>query len=161
MSLKRRQLQDEAAKLASQIEELRAIAPKDDAEAATIAERIDDAAKRAEQIEPELARESALDARLRSLRSTVTDACEHRDALVQKEAPTVERAEAAAVAGFGSRKEAREVGLALRGLMRGETRAMGETSTAYDAKGSEYVVVQLYNAVINILKYQSVAFQVA
>jgi HK97 family phage major capsid protein len=161
MSLKRRQLQDEAAKLASQIEELRAVAPKDDAEAATIAERIDDAAKRAEQIEPELARESALDARLRSLRSTVTDACEHRDALVAKETPTVERAEAAAIHGFGSRKEAREVGLALRSLMRGETRAMGETSTTYDLKGSEYVVTQLYNAVINILQYQSIAFQVA
>ena len=159
MSLKKRSLQDEAAKLANQIEELRAVAPKDDAEAATIAERIDDAAKRAEQIEPELARESALDSRLKSLRSTVTDACEHRDALVKHEAPTVDRAEAAAIHGFGSRKEAREVGVALRGLMRGEHRAMGETS-AYDAKGSEYVVTQLYNAVVNILKYQSVAFQV-
>jgi HK97 family phage major capsid protein len=158
MSLKRRQLQDEAAKLANQIEELRAVAPKDDAEAATIAERIDDAAKRAEQIEPELARESALDARLRSLRTTVTDACEHRDALVAKEAPTVDRAESAAIHGFGSRREAREVGVALRGLMRGETRAMGDASTG---AGAEYVVTQLYNAVINILKYQSVAFQVA
>ena len=160
MSLKKRSLQDEAAKLANQIEELRAIAPKDDAEAATIAERIDDAAKRAEQIEPELARESALDSRLKSLRSTVTDACEHRDALVAKEAPTVDRAEAAAIHGFGSRKEAREVGMALRGLMRGEHRAMGETSSAHDGKGSEYVVGQLYNAVVKILKYQSVAFQV-
>jgi HK97 family phage major capsid protein len=158
MSLQRRKLQDEAAQLANQIEELRALAPKDDAEAATIAERIDTAAKRAEQIEPELSREAALDARLKSLRATVTDACEHRDALVAKETPTVERAEAAAVHGFGSRKEAREVGVALRGLMRGETRAMGDASTG---AGAEYVVTQLYNAVINILKYQSVAFQVA
>lgn len=160
MSQKRRLLQDEAAKLANTIEELRAIAPKDDAEAATIAERIDDAAKRAGEIEPELSREASLDARLKSLRSTVVDACEHRDALQAKEAPTVDRAEAAAVHGFGSRKEAREVGLALRGLMRGESRAMGETSTAHDGKGSEYVVAQLYNAVVNILQYQSVAFQV-
>ena len=160
MSQKRRLLQDEAAKLANTIEELRAIAPKDDAEAATIAERIDDAAKRAGEIEPELAREASLDARLKSLRSTVVDACEHRDALQAKEAPTVDRAEAAAIHGYGSRKEAREVGLALRSLMRGESRAMGETSTAHDGKGSEYVVAQLYNAVVNILRYQSVAFQV-
>jgi HK97 family phage major capsid protein len=160
MSQKRRLLQDEAASLANTIEELRAIAPKDDAEAATIAERIDSAAKRASEIEPELSREASLDARLKSLRATVVDACEHRDALQAKEAPTVDRAEAAAIHGFGSRKEAREVGLALRGLMRGESRAMGETSTAHDGKGSEYVVAQLYNAVVNILQYQSVAFQV-
>ena len=158
MSQKRRLLQDEAASLANTIEELRAIAPKDDAEAATIAERIDSAAKRAGEIEPELAREASLDARLKSLRSTVVDACEHRDALQAKEAPTVDRAEAAAIHGFGSRKEAREVGVALRGLMRGETRAMGDSSTG---AGAEYVVTQIYNAVINILKYQSVAFQVA
>ena len=158
MSQKRRLLQDEAASLANTIEELRAIAPKDDAEAATIAERIDSAAKRAGEIEPELAREASLDARLNSLRSTVVDACEHRDALQAKEAPTVDRAEAAAIHGFGSRKEAREVGVALRGLMRGETRAMGDSSTG---AGAEYVVTQIYNAVINILKYQSVAFQVA
>jgi HK97 family phage major capsid protein len=158
---RRRLLQDEAAKLANQIEELRALAPANDAEAATIAERLDDASKRSEQILPELDRENALDSRLKALRSTVTDGCEHRDALSRGEAPTVETAEAAAVRGFGSRREAREVGIALRSLFRGETRAMGESSTTYDGKGSEYVVVQLYNAVINILKYQSIAFQVA
>jgi HK97 family phage major capsid protein len=157
MSIRKRQLQDEAAKLTSQIDELRNMTPADEAEAATISQRLDEAAQKAEKVIPELAKEQALDDRLKALRSTVVDACEHRDALAANEIPTLETSGEVAKRAFGSTAEARKVGLALRSIARGEQRSMGESNTNY---GSDYVVTQLYGAVINILQYTSKAFQV-
>jgi len=158
MSNALRLLQDDAASIATQIDELRQLTPANETESASIAERIDGLVTRSEKILPQMEREKALDDRIKNLRSTVVDACEHRDALAANEVPTVEAAGSVAKRAFGSTAEARKVGLGLRAIARGETRTMGEGNTNY---GSDYVVTQLYGAVINLLKYTSQAFQVA
>jgi HK97 family phage major capsid protein len=158
MSNALRLLKDDAAAIASQIEELRQLTPANDVESASIAERIDGLVSRSEKILPQMERERALDSRIANLRSTVVDACEHRDALSNGDVATIEAAGSIAKRAFGSTAEARKVGLGLRAIARGETRAMGETNSGY---GSEYVVTQLYGAVVNLLKYTSQAFQVA
>ena len=157
MSNALRLLKDEAASVASQIEELRSLTPKDDAESASIAERIDGLVQRSEKILPQMERERALDDRIKNLRSTVVDACEHRDALSSGEIATQETSGDIAKRAFGSTAEARKVGLGLRSIAKGELRTMGEGTSGY---GSDYVVTQLYGAVINILKYTSKAFEV-
>ena len=63
--------------------------------------------------------------------------------------------------GFSSRKAAEQVGGYLRQLVTGEVRAMGETSPTYDAKGVDFVMGELHNAIVNRLAYSSVGLQLA
>ena len=62
---------------------------------------------------------------------------------------------------FDTPAAARSSGLYLRGLARGELRAMGETSPTYDEKGAELVPAELYGTIINQMSRQSVALRVA
>jgi len=156
-----RQLQDESAKIANDLEALRALTPSDDAEGAARDERIDELAKRAEQILPAIEREQKLDAQVRNLRQTVAADCDSR-AAVEKPATREVLPSLSNFRAFEDRAGAEKAGQFLRGLRDGVNyRALGETSTAFDGKGSEYVPIELYGAVINRIKYSSVAMQVA
>lgn len=147
MSLKRRRLQDEAATLTAQIEELRAVTPDSDEQAASIEEQITAAAARCEQVTNELRVENEIDAKVKALRSVVVDDCEARSVIEKTE----QKKESAVIT----------AGTYLRGLARGEVRTMGETSPTYDNNGAELAPVELYSSVINILNRSSVAARVA
>ena len=161
--MSRRQiLQDEAASLVSQIETLRSLTPASDEESATAATRLSDLEARATEVGHLLSRENALDQTIASLRSAVVDNCEARGSIEQpadqKDLATEIRS---GVKAFSSAKAAAAVGGYLRQLYTGEIRAMGETSTTYDTLGAEYVVKELYNAIVSRLQYASVALQLA
>lgn len=160
MNLRRRQLQDEAAKLTTDIEALRAVTPADDKEAGVVGERLEELTLRADKVIEQIEREDRLDAKLGGLRKTVSDPCETRASIEKVEAPKLEMFGRAG--DYEDRAAAEKVGLFLRGLRDGKDyRAMGETSSAYDGKGAEYVPIELYNQVINRIKYSSVAMQQA
>lgn len=144
--MKRRRLQDEAAALATQIEELRSLEHATPEEAETAAGRITELAARCDEITRELATENELDARLKALRSVVVDDSEARSVI-----ETNTKKEKAV--DVNSRY--------LRGIARGEFRAMGETSPTYDEAGAELVPVELFRGIINELERQSVGARVA
>jgi len=159
-SIAYRKAQDEAAKVVSEIEALRALECENAAEATTRDDRLEELSKRSTELNVILDRERSLDAKVAALRSSVTDGCESRKAV---EKPAVrELPRVGGLGGFESAEAARETGLFLRSLRDNrEYRAMGETSTAYDGKGSEYVPIELYSTVINRIQYASVAMKVA
>ena len=159
-SIAYRKAQDEAAKVVSEIEALRALECENAAEATTRDDRLEELSKRSTELNVVLDRERSLDAKVAALRSSVTDGCESRKAV---EKPAVrELPRVGGLGGFESAEAARETGLFLRSLRDNrEYRAMGETSTAYDGKGSEYVPIELYSTVINRIQYASVAMKVA
>jgi HK97 family phage major capsid protein len=153
-------LQDESVTLSKQIEDLRAIEPKDDTEKASIEERLSTAMKRADEVATDAASETALDSRLAALRAVHTSASEPRRDVEAPAAPEdFSRPDIrAGVRAFRSAKVAGDVGDFLVRLASGEKRAMGETVSGY---GDSYVVTELYDAIINRLQYQSVALQLA
>ena len=158
-SPKMARLQDEAAAVTAEIETLRAATPADEAEDASIQERLAERAKRAEEIGKESAAERELDSRLEVLRSVVAGSSTSKS-----EIETVQKKERSPVnvRHFESAADARVAGEFLRSLYRGETRAWGETSPTYDEQGAELTVpAELYGSVINVLNRQSAGAQVA
>lgn len=158
-SPKLRQLQDEAATLSKTISDLRAIEPKDDADATSIAERLAAAESRASEVEAAAKRENDLDARLAGL-AAVTAPSQPRG-VVEVEAQEDRFAAPdirAGVRSFRNAKVAAAAGAYLCRMAGVSTRAMGETVDGY---GDDYVVTELYNAIVNRLQYQSVAMQLA
>lgn len=159
-SAKLARLQDESVAVATEIETLRSLTAADETEAKGIEERLSAAERRADEIATEAARERALDAKLEALkgvRSSDSDA-RSTDKDPEVRAP---RAVVGEVRGFTSREAAGKVGNYLRQLVTGEVRAMGETSPTYDAKGVDYVMGELYGAIVNRLTYTSVGLQLA
>jgi HK97 family phage major capsid protein len=154
-------LQDEAATLSKTITDLRALEAKDDAEAASIAERMAAATARADEVRELAQREHDLDARIEGLRK-VTAPSEPRAAVPGQEdrqedqfaVPDIR----AGVRSFRNAKLAAAAGQYLCRMAGINTRAMGETVDGY---GDDYVVTELYNAIVNRLQYQSVAMQLA
>ena len=160
MSTKRRLLQDEAAKNIAQLEELRSFTSDNPEEMATAEARIAELSARCEQIPGEVKREDDLDAKLSALRTVISSDSEPRSSFEKSEAPAP-RAVVGETRGFASREAAGKVGNYLRQLVTGEVRAMGETSPTYDAKGVDYVMGELYGAIVNRLTYTSVGLQLA
>jgi HK97 family phage major capsid protein len=159
---KLRLAQDEIATLLPQIENLRNVDPSDDKDGAAAA-ALERAMQRADELNGIVERETAIEARLaaaRSKLSPVTDS-EPRAAVEKGEAGSERVDIRSGVRAYSSAKAASLVGGYLRQLYTGEIRAMGETSTAYDAKGAEYVIGELYNAIVNRLQYASVGLQLA
>jgi HK97 family phage major capsid protein len=144
--MKRRRLQDEAAQLASQIEELRSIEHTTQEESDAATARIAEMAVRCDEITKELGIENDLDAKLKALRSVVVDDCEARSVIEPNK----------------NEEKAVDVNNRyLRGIARGEIRAMGETSPTYDNAGAELVPVELFRGIINEIERQSVGARVA
>lgn len=160
-----RQLQDESVSLSTEIETLRAVQPTDENEAKKVEERLAAAATRADEVRAEAEREIALDAKVEALRSIRTSDSDQRKAVPQDEAEELRERASSSIAGglrgFSSRKAANAVGEYLRQVVTGEVRAMGETSPTYDAKGVDFVMGELYGAVVNRLTYSSVGLQLA
>jgi HK97 family phage major capsid protein len=163
-SPKLRQLQDEAAVLAKEIADLRSLADsaKDESDAKDIEARLADAMGRSDICTAAVKREQEIDARLASLRAVNSDS-DPRSAI---ESGKEEKTEAVAelrsgVRLFSSARAAHAVGSYLKALYTGEHRAMGESSTAYDNLGAEFVVKELFGAIVNRLQYSSVALQLA
>lgn len=158
-----RKYQDEAARLSTEIEALRALPPAaDDAEGNAVAERLASNTKLLEELLPKMEREKKIDETLRAARVAVIGDSDSRSAVEAK----TETRQAPGVSSFSNafenRSAAEKCGRFLRDLRDGvSSRAMGEVSPAFDGKGSEYVPVELYGAVINRIKYSSVALQVA
>lgn len=144
MSLKRRRLQDEAATLTAQIEELRAVTPDSDEQAASIEEQITAAAARCEQVTNELRVENEIDAKVKALRSVVVDDCEARSVI-----------ETAEKKGTVVNNTADKY---LRSLARGEVRAWSEGG---ENLGAELVPSEVYSSVINVLNRASVGARLA
>ena len=161
---RRQLLQEEAAKISSEIESLRALSPATADEAATVEQRLADLASRADEIAPKLAAENALDAKLLALRQGITSTSESRAAVAangDEEARDNPMPIFGSTRGFKTAEIAAKVGTYLRALVTGEIRAMGETTPTYDAKGVEFVLKELYGNIVNRLSYQSVALQLA
>ena len=160
--MKRRQLQDESAKIISELETLRSFTSDNADEVATAQARISELVTRSAEIEVEDKREKDLDAKLAALRTVIHSDSDARGVVApepeQKDLTTEIRS---GVKAFSSPKAAAAVGGYLRQLYTGEIRALGETSSTYDALGAEYVVKELYNAIVNRLQYSSVALQLA
>ncbi|NBW85298.1 MAG: phage major capsid protein [Planctomycetia bacterium] len=144
MSLKRRRLQDEAATLTAQIEELRAVTPDSDEQAASIEEQITAAAARCEQVTNELRVENEIDAKVKALRSVVVDDCEARSVIETAENKGI-------VVNHTADKY-------LRSLARGEVRAWSEGG---ENLGAELVPSEVYSSVINVLNRTSVGARLA
>lgn len=160
-SPKLRLLQDESVAVENEINALRAIEPKDDAEATSISERLASAQERAAKIAAEAKREHEIDAAVASMQA-IRSADKSRED-VERQFRADEEGEAkpdirAGVRSFRSLKVAAAVGRYLCGLSGLGARAMGETVDGY---GDDFVVTELYNAIVNRLSYQSVALQVA
>lgn len=160
-------LQDEAAKIATEITELRALTPADDAEKAKIEERLAERTARADEVTRLAADEKALDAKIEALRGvTATSESDSRQTVEKAETrrgPAIHIA-GKSLRGFGSTEAAEKAGRFLRAIARGdmaEARAMGETSPTYDGQGSELVSPELFRGYIDVLGYQSVGLQLA
>jgi HK97 family phage major capsid protein len=154
-------LQDESVTLSKQIEDLRAIEPKDDAEKASIEERLATAVKRSDEVAKEASSENALDATLAAMRAVHTSAGESRRDVESPETavegdytPDL----GAGVKAFRSKKAAAVVGAHFARMAGVNTRAMGETVSGY---GDHYVIAELNAAIVNLLQYKSVAVQLA
>ena len=155
-----RQLQDESAQISTEIETLRSIVPADENEAKTVEERLAAASKRADEITVEARREQDLDAKLAGLREVRSSDSDAKPAPVRK-APAI-HVRAGGVQGYENGEAAAVAGQYLRGLARGEVRAMGETSPTYDALGAELTApAELYGSIVNVLNRQSVGLRVA
>jgi HK97 family phage major capsid protein len=159
---KLRLAQDEISALIPQIENLRNVDPVDDKDGAAAA-ALERALTRADELNVVVERENAIEARLSAARSKLSNVSDSEPrAAVEKGEVTGERADIrSGVQAFSSAKAASLVGGYLRQLFTGEIRAMGETSSTYDAKGAEYVIGELYNAIVNRLQYASVGLQLA
>jgi HK97 family phage major capsid protein len=124
--------------------------------------------KRADELSTIIDKESAIEARLAAARSKVTGDSEPRAAVEQVAKRPV--LSVSNLRDFGSQGDAEVAGQYLRGLRDGRqyraSTGLGETvgtiaSGAYNTAGAEYVPIELYGAVINRIKYQSVGMQVA
>ena len=157
----RRRLQDEAAKIHSDIEALRSAAPESDQEQADNLGRLGELEARADSIAVDLERENATDARLSRLRTAASNAAEHRGS------GDGDKPAAPQLASFGRQvysDEARllRVSQYLRGLRDGtiNARALSETGSA--GAGPEFnPPVDLYNEIVNVINRQSIGAQLA
>lgn len=150
-----RKLQDEAAAVATKLEELRSIVPTDDAHASEIASEIDSLVLRAQDLPGELEAAKAEDARQLSAISGLRDAVSTTAAEPRK-APAIHIAKK--VEGFEDASQAVTAGEYLRGLARGEVRAM---STGGVGAGKEIVPEELFGNIINQMTRTSVGLRVA
>lgn len=161
---KLRLAQDEIASLLPQIENLRNVDPNDDKDGAAAA-ALERALTKADELNQVVERENAIEARLAAARSKLSPVAdsEPRAAVEKGEEikKAAERSILGGLRGYSSREAADKVGGYLRGLVTGEVRAMGETSPAYDAKGVDFVMQELYGAIVNRLTYSSVGLQLA
>jgi len=161
-------LQDEAAKITTEIETLRAMTPADEAEKTQIEERMAERSARADEVTTLARAERALDEKIEALRGvTATSESDSRSTVEKAErrkAPAIHVIPGKSVRGFGSVEDAAKAGRFLRAIARGdmaEARAMGETSPTYDGEGVELVSPELYRGYIDVLGYQSVGLQLA
>jgi HK97 family phage major capsid protein len=162
-SAKLAKLQDEASTLYQTIADLRSVEPKDEAEAASIKERMDAATKRSDEVANEVTREVELDAKLASLRA-VTSAAPASAPAGQLEGKRAAAIHVVRRHGQPSREDLIAGGAFLRSLGLGIAhRNMGETSGSanFDGAGAELVSPELYRGFIETLFYQSVGAQVA
>jgi HK97 family phage major capsid protein len=161
---KLRLAQDEIATLLPQIENLRNVDPSDDKDGAAAA-ALERALQRADELNGIVERENAIEARLAAARAKLTPVADSEPrGVVEKGEELRTKAERSIIGGlrgYSSREAADRVGGYLRQLVTGEVRAMGETSPAYDAKGVDFVMQELYGAIVNRLTYSSVALQLA
>jgi HK97 family phage major capsid protein len=160
-SPKLRLLTDESVAVENEINALRSLEPKDDADRESIEGRLKSAQERAAKIASEAQREHELDAAIASMQG-IRSADKSRED-VERQFRDDEKAEAtpdirAGVRSFRSLKVAEAVGRYLCGLAGVSKRAMGETVDGY---GDDFVVTELYSAIVNRLQYQSVAMQLA
>jgi len=160
-SPKLRLLTDESVAVENEINALRSLEPKDDADRESIEGRLAAAQERAAKIAAEAKREGDLDAAIASMQAVRSSDKSRED--VEKQFRQDEESETkpdirAGVRAFRSVKVAEAVGRHLCGLAGLSKRAMGET---VDGFGDDYVVTELYSAIVNRLQYQSVAMQLA
>lgn len=149
-------LQDESVTVSQEIETLRSMTAADEAEAKGIGERLAAAVKRADEITAEVISERALDAKVEALKGVRSSDSDAKP--VARKAPAI-HVRAGSVQGYESADEAAVAGKFLRGLARGEVRAMAE----YDAGQGEELTAptELYGSIINVMTRQSVGLRVA
>jgi HK97 family phage major capsid protein len=162
-SVKFRQLQDEAAEIASELVVLRDATSADEAEAATIVGRIDERSARATEVQRLIDAEKKLDATIDGLRTAIVGDSEPSKAIEARKAPAVHVFPSSSNShGFRSSSEAEAAGQALRALARRDVRELRTAmSTTGAATGGELVIPELFNGFIDVLGYASVGLQVA
>lgn len=151
-------LQDESVAIENEIETLRSMTPADETEAKGVEERLAAAMKRADEIGVEARKERELEDKIASLKAVRSLDSEPKAA---RKAPAI-HVRAGGIKGYESADQAVTVGQYLRGLARGEVRAMGETSPTYDEAGAELTAIhEVYSSVINVMNRASVGLRVA
>lgn len=155
MSNKLRRYQDEIAAKLAEIEEIRSVEVTEPEQVAALEERLNAAIARADELGAAVKVEQELNAKVAALRTAVVDDSEARSVVEKKETKPVN------VRHYESGDAAMTAGRYLRGLARGEVRALGETSPTYDNLGAELVPAELYGSVINVINRSSVAARVA
>ena len=167
-SAKLSRLQDEAATLTTEIENLRALVPADEAEQKQIEERLAERSARCDEVEKLAVAERLLDAKVEAMKAVTANSDSDSRATVEKaekrKGPAIHVLPGKSLRGFGSAEDAAKAGRFLRAIARGnyaEARAMGETSPTYDGDGAELVSPELYRGYIDVLSYQSVGLQLA
>lgn len=163
-----RKLQDEAAELVQTITTLRAMEPKDEADEASIRERLDEAQKRCDVVTAAAAREQELDKRVAAAQAITSPGSQIGDqsgsqAQRKRVALPSIGSRADSVVKFESREQARDLGLFLRDLAKGEREFRGElgTDSGYTNAGAELVMTGLYPQIVNQLTYTSAFAQLA
>lgn len=153
-------LQDEAAVLISEQEELRS---KDTLSSEDV-DRLSSIAKRLEEVTVELRREREMDEKVAALAAARAPVASDSDSMVAvRKAPAVRSRGGKVPDGYETFEAAASAGMFLRGIATGEVRApMGETAPTYNTKGAELTYpTEVYDAVINQLTRQCVALRVA
>jgi HK97 family phage major capsid protein len=161
-SPKLRLLQDESVAIEKEITNLRSLEPKDDADRESIEGRLNAAMERAAKVASDAQREHDLDSRIAAMQNVRSADKSREDVERQFEGEKEDRFAApdirAGVKAFRSAKIAEAAGRLLCSIAAGEKRAMGETVSGY---GADFVMGELYNAIVSRLSYQSVGVQLA
>jgi HK97 family phage major capsid protein len=166
-SAKLQRLQDEAATLTTEITNLRALTPADEAEAKQIEERLAERSARCDEVEKLAIAERLLDAKVEAMKAVTSSESDSRATVEKAEkrkGPAIHVMPGKSLRGFGTTEDAVRAGRFLRAIARGdfaEARAMGETSPTYDGEGAELVSPELFRGYIDVLGYQSVGVQLA
>lgn len=166
-----RTYQDEAAKVAAEIDNLRENEPAIDAETRAawdeaMAAHVTRSRDLCAAVEREKAAEAERQAAVESLRGLLAAPSDSKADVERRErkAPAIHVVPSREARGFGSTEAATRAGRFLRALARGddrELRAMGESSPTFDGTGSELVSPELFRGFIDVLQYASVGLQVA
>lgn len=158
-----KRLQDESAKIQTEIADLRKLTPETEQDQADYAAKLEERSAALDAVTEKIAREHRVAEKLSVAKAAVvaSDSDSLGEVTEARKAPAVHVVPKAQLRGFGSYEAAAQAGRFLRALARrdrAELRAMAGTSAG---AGEELLSPELFNGFIDVLQYSSVGLQVA